>query len=151
MKGIVLYLFAKGIKAGYLLDEDIREEFSAFNDNFYIKIDTHKKACLVFYKENGKICYRLGEKAKQTNADIEISFKSEKAESKVLLGMRSIQESYARHDTIVKGDIFLTMRILRIFEKVECYLLPKFMTKKLFSEMPKLRASKLKFYTRLFF
>lgn len=151
MKGIVLYLFAKGIKAGYLLDEDIRQELDEINDNFMIKIDTHSKACLVFWRENGKIYYRLKSKAKLTNADIEISFKSEKAENKVLLGRRSIKDSYARHDTIVKGDIFLVMRVLRVFEKVECYLLPKFITKKIFRELPQLKTSKLKFYFKMFF
>lgn len=43
MKGIVLYLFAKGIKTGYLLDEDIKEELNEINDNYMIKIELIQK------------------------------------------------------------------------------------------------------------
>lgn len=148
---IILFLFGRGIKSAYRLDSFAREHFEELPDNHKVKLKGFNNSCLVFWKDNGKIYTRLGKSAISTDTEIEISFKTKKAASMVLTGRRSIADGYARHDIFIDGDIFLTLPVMRVFEIVVCYLLPKFMTKKMFYELPKRSRSKFRFYLKVLF
>lgn len=144
---IILFLFGRGIKSGFCLDKYIHGYFDDIPEKHSVRLVASGKA-IIFWKENGKVVVKTGKKAKLKQADIEIAFKTDKAGKKIMTGRRSISEGYARHDILVGGDIFYAMPALRIFETVECYLLPKFITKKLFVEFPPRSRTKFRFYLK---
>ena len=96
MISIILFFLGKGIKAGNKLDLFIKESLEKLGDNYIVKISIlNSKPCLCFWKENNKLYFKIGEKARKIKPDLEISFKNKKSARKVLFGAKSIEKAFA--------------------------------------------------------
>ena len=66
-------------------------------------------------------------------------------------GRMSLAHLYARHGLVVAGEIADVMRLARLVNLAECYLFPAFITRRILPELPRLQASPLRLYARVFF
>lgn len=126
---IILFFLYKGIKVLYKRDSEITDEINSLPNNYVVKISTNltKKTYICFSINNGKI-KRL---KKSEKYDLEIVFKNTKLAFNVFSGKVSISDAYSMHYFQLFGNIYESMKVTRIMERVEGYLFPKFICNKI--------------------
>ncbi|HHT83962.1 MAG: hypothetical protein ACOYEC_01295 [Christensenellales bacterium] len=146
----VLFLLGRGLKTAYKLDNEVREEFKAFPDNTFIRMNIAPYGpALAFSASGDRLCVYGGKKAKEVKPFIEIEFKNIDGALQVLLARIGIAEAYCQHRMLVYGDLYKTLGIIRIMNKVENYLFPGFIAKKLLVKRPEKEVSSLRFYLKV--
>lgn len=144
---LVLFFLGRGLKAAYKLDSAVKEELSTFPDNTIIRLDIAPIGpSLAFTVRNNKLYTFKGKKARELNPFIDIVFKNVDGALQVLLAQAGIAEAYCQHRMLVYGDVFKTIGIIRVMDKVENYLFPGFIAKKLLVRRPKKEVSTMRFY-----
>lgn len=88
-------------------------------------------------------------KVKDQKCDLQIIFKNKRVAKRVLLGRISIAEAFTQHAIVLKGNINLALILVRVMERTEDYLFPKWYTKAI-NRRPK-KVSSLKLYLWLLF
>jgi hypothetical protein len=99
---------------------------------------------MVMQKRNGKLNF-VGTKVPD-KVDLAIYFKNIEAAFLVVTGQIGIAQAYAEHRFTLKGDIFITMPLVRALNITEAYLFPGFMAKKLMKRMPDRSNNKFNIY-----
>ena len=152
MTKIIMFFLGRGIKAGYKLDPQIFKALNSLNEKFVVKIQIlGSGSALAFYREGEKIVVLHSKKAKAVKADLDIVFKNLASAKNVLFGKVSIAMAFAMHYFLVYGEIYVAMDIVRVLERVENYLFPKFITKKLFPVTIKKQVSSFRYYLKVLF
>ncbi len=64
-------------------------------------------------------------------------------------GQMGLAQGYARHAFSVAGDVGDVMRLARLISLVEAYLFPKWMTRRILTDVPHTECSPLRVYARL--
>lgn len=60
-----------------------------------------------------------------------------------------LAQAYAYHAFTLSGDIADVMKLARMVNLVEAYLFPRFITRRILTDIPPLRTSPLKVYAKL--
>jgi len=116
-------------------DSSIGAEFSDLPLGFKINI-----GILPFGAYAGIIKTDNGLKIKKngfSNADLIVNFKNMKSAKQVMLAKINLAQSFSRHALLVGGDIAIAMGLVRAINRVESYLFPRFMTKKILPKIKK--------------
>lgn len=142
---IVLFFLGRGIQTLYKQDSMIRHEIMGWKENFVIQITTQNhEVDWKIKKENGKLV-----RTKSEAIDLSISFKSIDILFKLVTGRLGVAQAYAEHRFLLKGEIKDAMSFVRVIDRTEGYLFPKFMTKGILKQIPKREKSIVKIYGRL--
>lgn len=99
------------------LPKNLTVSLSVMNDGTYLNL----------VKNGDELCV---EKRLATASDLEIVFKNCKSAKRPLLGAIGVRESFSRHDILLKGNINTAVILVRLIERAEGYLFPRFITKK---------------------
>ncbi|WP_339363639.1 hypothetical protein [Vallitalea maricola] len=142
---MIAKIIGRGLQATVRMDSNAREEIVKWKDGYTIVIDTYKNGPKVCFVKQGK---SLLKKKYQDDmkTDIRIIFKYTNIVYEIFTGQIGLDKVYAQNRMIVKGDIFQTLKIVRMFYICECYLFPKFIWKKIIVEKPKLTSNTLNIY-----
>lgn len=144
---LVLFFLGRGLKAAYKLDPIVKEELSSLPENTIIRLDIAPIGpALAFTAKNGKLHTYKGKKARELDPAIDIVFKNVDGALQVLLAQAGIADAYCQHRMLVYGDVFKTIGMIRVMDRVENYLFPGFIAKKLLVRRPKKEVSTLRFY-----
>jgi hypothetical protein len=147
---IVFFFLGRGLKAAYKLDESIRKEFESFQDGEIIRMKIEPVGpSLAFMVDKGKLYTMSGAKAATCKPHIDILFKNIDGALQVLLAQAGIAEAYCQHRILVVGDIYKTVGIIRVMDKVENYLFPGFIAKKLLVRRPPKAVSSARIYLKV--
>lgn len=122
------------------MDKIAREEILRWKDGYNIVIETYKngpKIC--FIKEGPSLLKKRYHK--DVKADICIRFKSVNIVFELFTGQLGLDRAYAENRMIIKGDLFQTLKVVRMFYACECYLFPKCIWGKIIKEKPKLSSN----------
>lgn len=142
---IIFWFLGRGFQSVASFDRTAAEEIKELNDLMYILLKVEPNGpCLVMQKRDGKLHFagtRVPDKV-----DLVIYFKNIEAAFMVVTGQIGIAQAYAEHRFTLKGDIFITMPLVRALNITEAYLFPGFMSKKLMKKMPDRSNSKFKIY-----
>lgn len=141
----VAIFIGRALQATVRKDIRVREEIVSWKDGYTIVVETYKngpKIC--FMKEGGHLLKKKHHN--DINADICIMFKSLGAVFEVFTGQIGLDQAYAENRMIIKGDIFQTLKVVRMFYACECYLFPKFIWSKIISEKPILSSNTFTIY-----
>lgn len=142
---IVLFFLGRGIQTLYKQDSIVKHEIIDWKENFVIQITTQNhEVDWKLKKENGKLVRTNSEKI-----DLSISFKSIDILFKLVTGRLGVAKAYAEHRFLLKGDIKNAMSFVRVIDRTEGYLFPKFMTKGILKQIPKREKSMLEIYARV--
>ena len=129
-------------------DDVFYEEFKTLPKNLSVGIKVlNEPFYLVLKKEDSNLSVL---KALNESVDLEIVFKSRKSAKLPLLGKIGVRESFSRHDIMLKGNINTAVILVRLIERVESYLFPRFITKKYLKPIEK-QISSFKLYWFLLF
>ncbi|GMQ57812.1 hypothetical protein AN1V17_22070 [Vallitalea sediminicola] len=138
------------MQATVRMDKNAREEIIKWKDGYTIVIDTYKngpKIC--FVKQGNSLLKKKYQDDMKT--DIRIIFKYTNIVYEIFTGQIGLDKAYAQNRMIVKGDIFQTLKIVRMFYICECYLFPKFIWKKIIVEKPSLNSNTCSIYIAAIF
>lgn len=116
-------------------DSEISAEFTNLPKGFKINI-----GILPFGAYSGLIITEKGIKIKKNgfaNADLVVNFKNVKSAKQVMLAKINLAQSFSRHALLVSGDIAIAMGLVRAINRVESYLFPRCMTKKILPKIKK--------------
>lgn len=146
--GIVLQVLYRAIRVLSHCDSSVRQELLALPEGQIIRfsVSPHERSkCLTFQILQGTI-----RKAKpEVVPDIHITFKNEAMAFRVFTGRMGIAGAYAAHAFILKGNINEAMGIVRVVDRVEGYLFPRFMSRRILKEIPRKQVPTLVVYLRL--
>jgi len=145
---IVMHFLYKGIKVLNGRDSIITNEINSLPNGYKVKLSTDiikpKCKCFAVITKNNK---RKVVKVKNEGVfDLEIKFKNKNLAFKVFMGQKSIAEAYSEHYFQMFGNIYIAMGVTRIMERVEGYLFPKFINKKLLKRSFKKQISMFRIY-----
>lgn len=142
---IILWFLGRGIQSASSLDNVVKEEVKGWDESTTIMLKVNDYGpYLSLQKRNGKLRF-LGTK-RVDNPNLAIYFKNIEVALLVLTGRLGIAQGFAEHRYTVKGDIALAMSFVRILYIVEFYLFPRFMTKKILKQEPKIGSNSFKIY-----
>lgn len=83
----------------------------------------------------------------EIKANVRIMFKSLNSVFEIFTGQLGLDRAYAENRMIIKGDIFQTQKVVRMFYCCECYLFPKFMWSKIINEKPEISSNSFLIYS----
>lgn len=147
LAGVIFWFLGRGFQAAASLDRKIEEEISGWPESFtmLMKIDPFGPS-MVMGKRNGRLVY-LG--WKETEADLAVYFKNIEAALRVLMGLSGIDRAFAEHRFIMKGDIIAYgMPLVRCLYRVETYLFPPFIARRILKRLPRKERSSLRVYLK---
>ena len=142
---LIFNILVKGMSGVAKYDREIQDEVLSLKDGFKVKLGIFPHDDYVrFVLKNGRVY-----KTKEDDCDLEITFKNLKVAKRVLLGRLSIAEAFSMHTIVLKGNINHALVLVRIMERTEDYLFPKWYTKAI--NRKKKNVSSLKIYLWLLF
>ena len=158
ISSMLLTFFGRGIQACQQLDEIVQQDLSVFPEDFVFVIGLfgsrhplilqNRAAGLRHVHEAHELfCRRSLSLPSSFRPDLsymlEIRFKSVEAAWRVTTGKLSFAQAYARHDLLIRGDIYRTMQFLCCVARVEnClfpHVFPKDIRKKMRGTLPNRR------------
>lgn len=145
---IIMHFLYKGIKILNGRDSVITNEINNLPENYKIKLSTDlikpKYKCFSIITKNNK--KKVVKIKNEGIFDLEIRFKNKDLAFKVFMGQKSIADAYSEHYFQMFGNIYIAMGVTRIMERVEGYLFPKFINKKLLKRPFKRQISIIRTY-----
>lgn len=142
---IVLFFLGRGIQTLYQNDTIVHHEIENWKENFVIQITTENHDInWKIQKKDGKII-----RVSEEKEDLSISFKSVDILFRLVTGRLGVAKAYAQHRFLLKGEIKDAMSFVRVIDRTEGYLFPRFMTKGILKEIPKREKSIWEVYGRL--
>ncbi|MFA6860142.1 MAG: hypothetical protein WCR30_01985 [Clostridia bacterium] len=148
LANVILKLLLKSTIYAFDKDSEVKDELNSLPKPFVLKINIlpFGPSALLKIESNKVEIVKASDRI-----SLLVEFKNIKNAKKALLGKESLSKSFARHNLLVKGDISNAMAIVRIINKIECYLFPRFITKKI--NLPKIKKQfcSLKLYLFLLF
>lgn len=142
---IIFWFLGRGFQSVASFDKAASEEINGLNDLMYILLKVEPNGpCMVMQKKDGKLNF-VGTKVPD-KVDLAIYFKNIEAAFLVVTGQIGIAQAYAEHRFTLKGDIYITMPLVRALNMTEAYLFPGFMAKKLMARMPDRSNNKFNIY-----
>ncbi len=132
---LILTFLSRGISELSKKDSQIKKEFEGLPQGFKVNI-----GILPYGTYYGIIKTAEGLKIKKrgfSQADLVVNFKSVAEAKKVMLARINLAQSFSRHAIIVGGDLAIAMSLVRAINRVECYLFPRIMTKKILPKIKK--------------
>lgn len=149
----VLSFLARGLRICRRLDPLVQAEFDAMPEDFVLVLGVLGARHPIILQNRSTGLYRVRESfaavcnriplappsvarhfsvgTTDPSRMLEIRFKSVEAGWRMITGQISIAQAYARHDLMIHGEIARAMQFVRCIERVEAYLLPKRMARRL--------------------
>lgn len=146
--GIVLQVLFRAIRVLSHCDSEIRQELLELPEGQIVRfsVSPHARSkSLTFQIAQGSI-QKAGADAVP---DIHITFKNEAMAFRVFTGRMGVAGAYAAHAFILKGNINEAMGVVRVVDRVEGYLFPSFMSRRILKEIPQKQVPSLVVYLRL--
>ncbi len=127
---IAMFLFGRAFQAGAKVDPGIREEFDSLPGNFLLDLCVAPGGprMLVEKTPEGKVLYR-GQSLKGRQPTLTMKIKHLEAAMMLFTFMESTCVANARNRIVVDGDIRHALAVVRIMNRLEVFLLPKFLAK----------------------
>ncbi len=135
----VLFVLGRALQSLSKHDKAIQDEVSTWPNDLILLMRVLPQGGSMAVKRTpeGRLIY-LGKGIEEQEADIVILIKNVEAAFKMFTAQMGTAVAYARHQIAAKGDIALTVSITRIINRVEAYLIPAFIARRLMKSLPKI-------------
>ncbi|HHU56031.1 MAG TPA: SCP2 sterol-binding domain-containing protein, partial [Acholeplasmataceae bacterium] len=126
-------------------DSRIRYELDFFPNKFFVAIQSNEN--LISFKiENQRISIINND----IDADLIIGVKDSHLLFEMLIGKISLHQGFAENRFIIKGNLFLALKFIRILYISQSYLFCKSTLEKIQKNNPEFEIDKITFYKKLF-
>lgn len=167
---LILSVLGQGIRVCRNFDEEVRAEFDLLPENFVLIIGIwgSRHPLILQSRKDGVhrihesvsslvkklsvpqvISRRVSLEQPQETRMLEIRFKSVEAPWRMVTAKVSSSQAYARHDLLIKGEITKAMQMLRCIERVESYLFPKSIAKRVLPPQLKIPQKRWRMWIRM--
>lgn len=138
---VVFWILGRALRKAHRIDHDIAYYYSKVPSplSFSFKVEP-TGPCLAVYREGEKVSYKTH---CEENADIQFIFKNLDAAFMVFTASKSTIRAYAENRVSVKGDIGDVMYIMRILDRVQVYLFPRFIAERVVKRYPEISPMEL--------
>ena len=126
---IMLWIVGRAIGVAARVDEDVKREFEELPEGFSFALSIYPQGpCMTVGKdEKGNVKF-MGLK-ESTTLSLKMNIKTLEAAILIFTFRESTAMAYARERFFVDGDIPDALAVVRVLNRIETYLLPKFITK----------------------
>jgi hypothetical protein len=133
----VFFVLGRALQSLSRNDQDIQAEVAAWPEELTLmmRVLPDGSAMTVQKEAGGRLRY-LGARLPEDEVDIVIYIQNLEAGFRLLTGQVGTDVAYARHNIAVRGDISLTISITRVLNRVETYLFPAFIARRLMKRLP---------------
>lgn len=133
---LMMEVVGRSLQAISDLDPSIREETRVLPDGFLFEMTVmpHGPALVMQKLPKGRLRY-CGEKGPET-ADLSIRFKHIAHAFRVLSFQEKTSEAFAYDRMLVDGDIGYALRMTRVLNRLEAFILPKLLAERAVKEYP---------------
>ena len=128
--GTVFWVMGRGLVTCARIDSRVRVEADAWPEGTTITLAIAPGSPRVTIRKQDGVLRALGLGADQ-DSTLLVTFKSVDGAVPVLLGMKSVLQSFAEHRATVRGDLAIAMSLVRCLHIVEGYLFPDVMTRRI--------------------
>ncbi|CDA77298.1 hypothetical protein [Negativibacillus massiliensis] len=167
---LILSVLGQGIRVCRNFDEEVRAEFDLLPENFVLIIGIwgSRHPLILQSRKDGVhrihesvsslvkklsvpqvISRRVSLEQPQETRMLEIRCKSVEAAWRMVTAKVSSSQAYARHDLLIKGEITKAMQMLRCIERVESYLFPKSIAKRVLPPQLKIPQKRWRMWIRM--
>lgn len=167
---LILSVLGQGIRVCRNFDEEVRAEFDLLPENFVLIIGIwgSRHPLILQSRKDGVhrihesvsslvkklsvpqvISRRVSLEQPQETRMLEIRFKSVETAWRMVTAKVSSSQAYARHDLLIKGEITKAMQMLRCIERVESYLFPKRIAKRVLPPQLKIPQKQWRMWIRM--
>ena len=167
---LILSVLGQGIRVCRNFDEEVRAEFDLLPENFVLIIGIwgSRHPLILQSRKDGVhrihesvsslvkklsvpqvISRRVSLEQPQETRMLEIRFKSVEAVWRMVTAKVSSSQAYARHDLLIKGEITKAMQMLRCIERVESYLFPRGIAKRVLPPQLKIPQKRWRMWIRM--
>ena len=134
---VLMWFLKRALQAGSSVDAEIQEECSRLPAGFSFRFRVHPFGPeMVLMLDSGHRLRVPRQKDYPARFDVDIRFKHLQAAILLFTFQEGTTEAFARDRMVVYGSLPEALRIVRILNIVEVYLLPKFLAKKAVKEYP---------------
>lgn len=133
---IMMQVVGRSLDAISDIDEDVKEELATLPQGFLFEMAVMPQgpALVVVKQADGTLRY-LGEKPPRT-PDLSIRFKHQAHAFLVLSFQEKTSEAFANDRMLVDGDLGHALRMTRILNRLEAYILPKLLAERAVKSYP---------------
>lgn len=167
---LILSVLGQGIRVCRNFDEEVRAEFDLLPENFVLIIGIwgSRHPLILQNRKDGVhrihesvsslvkklsvpqvISRRVSLEQPQETRMLEIRFKSVETAWRMVTAKVSSSQAYARHDLLIKGEITKAMQMLRCIERVESYLFPRGIAKRVLPPQLKIPQKRWRMWIRM--
>ncbi len=130
------WALGKSVVHACRFDKQLQQELSNFPDGFTISLYVFRTSTFISWQKHGnRMIFRgFGQKIEP---DLKVIIKDLTSAFKMVLARLGIAQAYARRRIAIEGNTVHAMVLTRILDRVEAYLFPVFLTKKMLKQVPK--------------
>jgi hypothetical protein len=132
--GFVLFLFGRAFQTASKIDDELKKEILEWPDSYSIMLKVLPEGPFISFKKKNGLIKFLG--FKETDADLIIFMKNIESAFLVFSCQMGLGQMYSEHRLGLKGDVYLSMVLVRCLNIIMRYLLPKILLKKSIRRMP---------------
>lgn len=145
----ILSALGRGLKGVYKLDCDMRALALELPDGYTVRIRVNGTGTKLNFaiKDNKLLVFKS--KDAPLSVDLDIAYKSTEVIMPILMGKKSIKQSYAEHDFTLAGDIPCAMAVVEMLNLTCNYIFPNFLLKKTSIALPRREKPKARLYAYL--
>ncbi|MBD3244781.1 MAG: hypothetical protein GF335_02195 [Candidatus Moranbacteria bacterium] len=130
------FLLGRSIQSVSGFDRIVQREIENWTNGFCVKMQVKPKgAFLILTKNKNRLIYSSKNVKK---ADLTILFRNLEAGFMLLSAQMGTPQAYAQNRLEIYGPINRSMQLIRILNRVQTYLLPKFLVKKTMTKVPEI-------------
>ena len=138
---IVFFIFGRGICVSSRFDSKIQNELKTWPENLTLKYTVDPIGpSLVLKKANNRLNMSMS-----SEADLIIVIKSIEIAYQLLTAQMGTIQAFMEHRATMKGDVVIATSLIRILNRVQTYLFPRVIVKRLIKRPPK-----IPWYTRYY-
>lgn len=145
--GIVLRVVHAALVELRGMDTRVQQEFERMPEGLGYAVHTGWRAPELHVQWVGGCLHRL---AGPPQGACTLHIKSLPLSFRLFTGQMGLAQAYARHAFTMQGEVADVMRLARLVNLVEAYLFPRFITRRILTDIPPLQASPLRVYGRIF-
>ncbi len=133
---VVMFILGRSFQAASKMDPTIQRELLAWKEDIVVLIQVLPKGpgmCL--QKKAGRIHFLI---FKSKKPDLVINFKSIETAFPVMTGLMGVEMGFAQNRMTVLGDIPTALRLIRCINRLEAFLFPKILSRRILKKVPDL-------------
>ncbi len=130
------WALGKSVAHACRFDKQLQQELEFYNDGFTIALYVFRTPIYISWQKQGnRLVFKgFGQSVKP---DLKVIIKDLASAFKMVIARLGIAQAYARRRIAIEGNTVHAMVLTRILDRVEAYLFPKFLTKKILKQVPK--------------